>query len=148
MSGKVVAVCIGDGGIPKHPVEGAEVGALGLAGDGHRRSFHGGERRAVCLLSIEEVALLRADGVDVGGPGSFGENVLTEGVDLNSLAPGDRLAVGDTLVLEMDDVREPCATLKPVDARFPDLMVGRSGILCRVVEPGRVATGDAILVVS
>jgi MOSC domain-containing protein YiiM len=143
-AGTVVAVCLGPGGIPKREVEAARVGRLGLEGDGHRHRLHGGERRAVCLLSVEEVRALRADGVRDAGPGTFGENLLTEGLDLARLVPGDRLAVGDEVVLEVDDVREPCGTLKSVDARFPDLMVGRSGLLCRVVTGGEVRRGHAI----
>jgi hypothetical protein len=36
--------------------------------------------------------------------------------------------------LAIHDVREPCKTLKSVDARFPNLMLGRSGFVCRVVR--------------
>ncbi len=144
MTGRVLAVCLGPGGIPKHAVEAAHVTKAGLVGDGHRFRYHGGERRAVCLLSIEEVRSLGADGVEDRGPGAFGENLLTEGVDYGSLAPGDRLAVGDEVVLEVDDVRAPCGTLRSLDARFPDLMLGRSGLLCRVVRGGEVRPGFVV----
>jgi MOSC domain-containing protein YiiM len=142
--GTVLAVCLGGGGIPKRAVDAARVGPLGLDGDRHRHPLHGGERRAVCLLSIEEVRALRADGVEDSGPGSYGENLLTEGLDFATLAPGDRLHVGNEVVLEVDDVREPCGVLKALDARFPDLMIGRSGLLCRVVHEGEVRPGDRV----
>ncbi|MCB9914161.1 MAG: MOSC domain-containing protein [Planctomycetes bacterium] len=142
--GRVAAVCLGPGGVPKHEVESAEVGALGLAGDGHRFHLHGGPDRAVCLFSRELAALLEADGVRPIAPGDFGENLCTEGLDLGALRIGDRLAVGDALVLEISDVRTPCKTLRGIDARFPDLMVGRSGWLARVLTPGTVRRGDAL----
>ncbi|MEZ5979916.1 MAG: MOSC domain-containing protein [Planctomycetota bacterium] len=147
MSGVVVAVCIGPGGIPKRPVEEAHVEELGLVGDGHRFHLHGGRDRAVCILSESDVRSLEADGVATSGPGTFGENLLLRGVDLGALRPGDRLAVGDELVIEIADVREPCKTLRSVDPRFPDLMVGRSGFVCRVATPGTVRRGDAVAVV-
>lgn len=144
MSGTVRAVCLGPGGIPKHPVESAVVEELGLVGDAHRFKRHGGANRAVCLFAIEDYATLRRDGVPCDEPGTFGENVLTEGLDYTELRPGDELAIGDEIVIAIHDVREPCKTLKSVDARFPELMVGRSGFVCRVVRGGTLRAGMSI----
>lgn len=140
-SGVVLAVCVGLGGIPKFPVESAVVEELGLVGDRHRFTRHGGLNRAVCLFSIEDYRTLRADGVACEAPGSFGENVLTEGIDFADLRPGDELAIGDEVVIAIHDVREPCGTLKKADKRFPDLMLGRSGFVCRVVRGGSLRPG-------
>jgi len=144
LQGVVLAVCTGPGGIPKHPVDSAVVRELGLQDDRHRYRSHGGPRRAVCLFSIEDYRALQADGVRAEPPGAFGENLLTEGLDYARLRAGDRLAVGEEVLLEIDDVREPCRTLVPLDARFPALMVGRSGYLCRVLRTGSVAPGMTI----
>lgn len=146
MTAEIVAVCLGPGGIPKHPVDEARVEPLGLVGDGHRFHLHGGADRAVCLLSTEVYASLREDDVACEAPGTFGENVLTRGLDDHALRPGDRLALGDEVVVQIHDVRVPCKTLKSVDGRFPDLMLGRSGWVCRVVEPGVLRPGMAIRV--
>ena len=143
---RVVAVCLGEGGIPKGEVPRARVGPLGLEGDRHRFRLHGGPDRAVCVLSEAETLSLARDGVEVDGPGAYGENLLLAGVDFSELRPGDRLRVGEEVVLELFDVRAPCRTLKPLDARFPELMLGRSGWLCRVVEGGDVAPGMAVRV--
>jgi MOSC domain-containing protein YiiM len=144
LTGVVVAVCVGPGGIPKHPVPSARVGLLGLEGDAHRFHLHGGANRAVCLFSVEDYASLARDGVSASPPGAYGENLTTEGLDSSVLRPGDRVRVGAEVVLELFDVREPCGTLKKLDRRFPDLMVGRSGWVCRVVTEGTVRTGDRI----
>lgn len=146
--GRVTAVCLGPGGVPKHPVERAEVQAHGLAGDAHRYDFHGGANRAVCLLSRAEVRDLEREGVRPLAPGDFGENLLVDGLDLRELRPGDHLAIGADVVLELTDVRSPCATLKAIDARLPDLMLGRSGYLARVHQGGAVAPGDAVRALS
>jgi MOSC domain-containing protein YiiM len=145
LSGTVDSVCTGSGGIPKHAVAEALVSELGLEGDGHRYHLHGGADRAVCLFSLENYRALQADGVACEAPGAFGENLLTEGFDDARLEIGDHLQVGDEVVLEVFDVREPCVTLKPIDARFPELLIGRSGWLCRVVHTGTVRAGDAIV---
>jgi MOSC domain-containing protein YiiM len=144
LAGSVVAVCLGPGGIPKQPVESATVGELGLVGDAHRFRYHGGKNRAVCLFALEDYAALARDGVHAEPPGAYGENLLTKGLDYARLSAGDRLAVGDELLLEIHDVREPCKTLKPLDARFPGLMLGRSGFLCRVLRAGTVRAGLTI----
>lgn len=140
-AGTVRAVCLGPGGIPKHPVDEAECGALGLVGDKHRFKLHGGADRAVCLFSVEDRASLAKDGVVAGGPGAYGENLLVEGLDFARLRPDDVLEVGDEVVLQVHDVREPCNTLRSVDRRFPDLMLGRSGWVCRVLAGGRLRPG-------
>jgi len=144
VSGVVLAVCFGSGGIPKHPADEGRVTFDGLVGDRQRQPLHGGRHRAVCLLSIEEVRALQADGVECELPGAFGENLLTEGLDSTALRPGDRLRVGEQVLLELHDVREPCGTLRKIDKRFPDLMVGRSGWVCRVIEEGVVRPGNLV----
>jgi len=143
--GSVVAVCLGPGGLPKRPVAAARVEELGLVGDAHRFPAHGGPRRAVCLFSVADYRSLARDGVACAEPGTFGENLLVDGIDFGRLRAGDRLRVGDEVVLEIADVRAPCGTLKKVDLRFPDLMVGRSGFVCRVERAGLVAPGQKVV---
>lgn len=144
MTGKLLAVCLGPGGIPNHPVEEARVTLDGLEGDRQRLPEHGGRLRAICILSLEEYRLLQADGVDCEPPGAFGENLLVDGLDRSALRPGDRLQVGEEVLLELYDVREPCGTLRKLDRRFPDLLLGRSGWLCRVLQEGTVRPGQTI----
>ncbi|MEE8466826.1 MAG: MOSC domain-containing protein [Planctomycetota bacterium] len=146
-TGRVLAVCSGTGGVPNHTVECAKVKKRGLVGDRHHQPRHGGRERAVCLFSIEDYRSLQRDGVVCDEPGTFGENLLVEGLDFRVLRAGDRLAVGLRVVLEIHDVREPCATLKVLDARFPELMVGRSGFVCRVVRGGELQPGQSISLV-
>lgn len=144
MSGVVLAVCVGEGGIPKLAVDAALVTPLGVEGDKQRFHFHGGRNRAVCLFSIEDYRALQRDDVKCDPPGAFGENVLTEGLDFKRLKADDELTIGDVVRIAIHDVREPCKTLKSVDARFPNLMLGRSGFVCRVVQPGLIRAGMTV----
>lgn len=155
--GRLIAVCIGTGGIPKHTVSVCQVTEHGLQGDSHRIEAHGGRDRAVCLLSEDEVKGLYFDGVVRGEPGQFGENLRVDGLDFSTLRPGDQLAIGRVsgagvsagrVLLEVTDMRSPCLNLKAIDERFPDLMLGRSGLLCRVLEAGDLAPGMTIEVLS
>src|SRR3712207_9279925 len=76
------------------------------------------------------------------------ENFTTRGIDLRKLAKGDRLRVGDGCVIELTDVRVPCRQLKMWDPELPELIVGRSGWVARVVAEGMVKEGDRIEIVS
>jgi MOSC domain-containing protein YiiM len=148
MTGTLVQVNVSGGGMPKLPVPSALVTRDGVAGDWQKnRKYHGGPNRAVCLFSEELYAWLREQEVDVGN-GDIGENFTTRGVDLMALAKGDRLKVGSDCVIQLTDVREPCRQLKKWDARFPKLIVGRSGWMAKVVREGEVKAGDLIEVVE
>ena len=78
--------------------------------------------------------------------GSVGENFTTRGLDLNKLNKGDRLKVGEC-VIEITDVRIPCRNLKKWDADLPELVVGHSGWVAKVLTEAIVRAGDTIEVV-
>jgi MOSC domain-containing protein YiiM len=148
--GRVLAVNVSAGGVPKRPVGEAYVGRLGLEGDRHRaNTVHGGPLRAVCLLGIEVIERLQAEGHPIE-PGSVGENFTTSGVELAALPPGTRLAVGGEVILEVTAPAMPCDTI--VDS-FRDGKSGRISILlhprdsrmyARVLCEGTVLPGDRI----
>ena len=144
LQGTVLAVCVSKGGIPKHPIASTRVSERGLDGDKQHFAFHGGPNRAVCLFSIEDYHKLAHDGIEAQAPGAFGENLLTQGLNYEKLRAGDRLQVGDDVLLEIHDVREPCGTLSSIDARFPNLMLGRSGFVCKVLCAGELRAGLSI----
>ena len=145
MTGTLVQVNVSGGGMPKLPVPSAIVTRDGVAGDWQKnRKYHGGPDRAVCLFSEELYDWLREQGVKDLVNGAIGENFTTRGIDLMALRNGDRLRVGRECVIELTDVREPCRQLKKWDARFPKLIVGRSGWVAKVVREGEVRAGDVI----
>src|SRR5258706_7787855 len=100
--GRVVQVNRSPGGVPKLPVAEARIGRHGLDGDAHHHdTLHGGPHRAVCLMAIEAIERVRADGHSGVGPGSVGENLTTDGIELSLLEVGARLAIGADVVLEI-----------------------------------------------
>src|SRR6185503_426556 len=74
--------------------------------------------RQVHLIHAELHDELRAIGLEAA-PGAMGENVTTRGVDLLALPAGTRLALGDTAVVEVKGLRNPCRQL---DGIAPGLM--------------------------
>jgi MOSC domain-containing protein YiiM len=129
------------GGIPKLPAPSAEfVAGSGLVGDVH---FGNGDRQ-VSLLELEVLEALKADAMEVG-PGILGENVTTEGIEMAQVGPGDRLHLGGEVILEIAKERTPCRTLSPVDRRLPRAIIGRCGLLARVVRGGAARAGEPIV---
>jgi MOSC domain-containing protein YiiM len=146
MQGTLVQVNVSKGGMPKLPVAEARVTAKGLEGDWQKnRKYHGGPNRAVCLFSVELYERLRGLGVDLGF-GAVGENFTVSGMDFQRLAKGDRIRVGDGgCVVEITDVRVPCRQLKQWDVDLPELIVGYSGWVAKVVGEGVVKPGDTVV---
>lgn len=111
------------------------VRGLGLAGCTHARS--GGKRQ---LLLVDKETL---DAMELK-PGIIRENVTTSGLNVNGLALGERLRIGEAL-LEVSAVCTPCDQLEKVRPGLRRELYGRRGMLCRVLEGGMVRAGDAIV---
>ena len=150
--GRVYRVNVSAGGVPKLPVASARVGPLGLDGDGHNaRTLHGGPYRAVCLFSIEAIERVQSEGHPIF-PGSCGENLTLEGIELGRLHAGDRLGVGETLELEVIKPDNPCDTISGsfADGRFARISVrthsADTRLYARVLREGTVRQGDQVAV--
>lgn len=108
--------------------------------------------RQVHLIHSELHDELRAAGFDVSA-GEMGENVTTRGVDLLALPTGARLTLGDTAIVEITGLRNPCYQL---DDFQPGLLaavlhrdedgnlVRKAGVMAVVVTDGKVCPGDQI----
>jgi MOSC domain-containing protein YiiM len=149
--GTVAGLHVSAGGVPKTPIERAEVGPGGIAGDRQReRRHHGRASQALCLWSAEVIDALRSEGHPVD-PGSTGENVTLSGIDWTALRPGVRLVLGrpDTAaVVELTGWTEPCSKIAHCflgrDAGRVDheRNPGWSRAYAAVVRPGTVTPGE------
>ena len=90
--GRIIAVCSApQKGMIKHEIgEGRLIEGIGLEGDAHAGFMH----RQVSLISMEDIRTMMAKLPNLV-PGSFAENLTTEGFDLGQLKIGDMLKVGD-----------------------------------------------------
>jgi MOSC domain-containing protein YiiM len=147
-------------GIDKQPVAGPVRvraaapkgdGDVGLAGD---RVFdvknHGGTDQAVYAYAREDLDFWAAELGRELANGMFGENLTTEGIDLNGALIGERWRVGPDVVLEVSCPRIPCGTFQGwLDQngwikRFT--AAARIGTYLRVIQPGEIRAGDPIVV--
>lgn len=117
MSARIIQLNTSPGGVPKLPIPEAACTTLGLAGDVQKHTkIHGGPERALCLYSVEVIAALRAEGHPIE-PGACGENVDVTGLDWTTLEAGQRLALGDEVIIQLTRPTEPC---KQIAAAFTD----------------------------
>jgi len=141
-------------GIFKEPMDGPViVGELNLVGDQQADlTVHGGSEKAVYAYPAEHYEYWRNELPQVSFSwGKFGENLTTEGLREDTLCIGDRLRFGSA-VLMATQPRMPCYKL---DLRFDRddmikrfLMSGRSGFYFSVIEPGEVAVGSKVEILS
>ena len=110
--------------------------------------------RQVHMVHAELHDELRAGGFAVAA-GQMGENITTRGVDLLGLPTGTRLHLGDTAVVEVTGLRNPCAQLDRIqpglmaavlDRDAQGNLVRKAGVMGIVLAGGEVRPGDPIRV--
>jgi MOSC domain-containing protein YiiM len=135
----------------KHPVEG-RVRVRGVNIDGDEQAdltVHGGPDKAVYAYAIEETRTWEQDLGRTLGPGAFGENLTTTGIDVSGALIGERWRIGTTL-LEAVQPRLPCFKLglRMNDPAFVRrfAQASRPGAYFRIIEEGDLAADDQITV--
>lgn len=141
------------------------VAGLGVDGDAHQgitvkhRSRVAADPtqpnlRQVHLIHSELFEELKSKGFEVD-PADLGENITTLGVDLLSLPRNTRLAIGNTVLLEVTGLRNPCAQIErfqlgllaAVLDRGPNgELIRKAGIMAVVVTGGIIRPDDPIKV--
>lgn len=134
-------------GIDKRPVAGpVEVTPLGFAGDVVAdERYHGGPDQAVYAYGVPDYDWWEAELGTRPEPGSFGENLVLEGLVSAELRIGDRLRF-DEVVLQVTAPRIPCWKLgvRMNDPKFPKRFRAseRPGAYFRVERVGSLRLGE------
>jgi len=118
----------------------------GLVGDSHAGPPRPG-RWQVSLLAWEDVAALNRERGLEAVPGSFAENLSTQGLDTSGLAVGDRLRIGERVVLEVEQLGKPPDIAHTYNFGGYSLLPSK-GVFCAVIAGGAVSAGDEICVLS
>lgn len=135
---KVISVNISDvRGVKKTPIAKGEFKAgYGMVNDGHASSE---THKQISLAGIESYKKLeKEEGLSLT-PGSFAENITTEGIILYELPVGTTLEIGE-VILEVTQIGKkkhsvPFRTLLPTE-----------GIFAKVIRGGVIKKGDEIIV--
>jgi len=76
-------------------------------------------------------------------PGIIRENITTSGINVNGLAAGQLLRVGEAC-LEVSMACTPCDLLEKIRPGLRRELRGRRGMLCRVIASGMIRRGDNV----
>jgi MOSC domain-containing protein YiiM len=150
-TGEVAQLNRSDGGVPKLPIEHAEVDHHGVVGDVQAtRVHHGRPWQALCLWSADVIDEIAGEGHPIR-PGAAGENVTIRGVEWGTLRGGTIVDVG-SVRCQLSAPAEPCVSNRQwfLDGRIERMdhvrHPGSSRWYATVVRPGAISTGDAVVV--
>ena len=143
--GKIIAVSISDKkGARKKNVNFAELKEdFGIIGDVHA----GTQNRQVSLLAEESIDKMRNKGLTLKS-GDFAENITTSGIDLLSLNLGDKLNIGENVVLEISQIGKECHTRCAIYYKAGDCVMPTEGIFVKVIKGGIIKPNDNIEVIE
>lgn len=138
---------------------------LGVEGDAHRgRTVKHRSRVAQdpTQPNLRQVHLIHSELFDEVGeagfhvePGQMGENMTTRGIPLLGLPTGTKLHIGESAVVELTGLRNPCAQIDHfqngllgavLDRDENGNLIRKAGVMGIVLVGGDVAPGDAIRV--
>jgi MOSC domain-containing protein YiiM len=124
---------------------------VNLEGDDQAdRKAHGGPDKAVYAYAIEDTRWWEQELGRSLQYGEFGENLTTQGIEVNNALVGERWEIG-TAVLEVSEPRVPCWRLgvrmddQMFVRRFTEAL--RPGTYLRIIGEGDLSAGDVIRVV-
>ena len=144
MAAKILAVCVSkEKGTRKENVGSARVRAdHGIEGDAHSGPWH----RQVSLLADESIEKMRQKGIALTY-GDFGENIVTQGIDLLALGIGSTLKLGDSVVGEVSQIGKVCHDRCAIYHQIGDCIMPREGIFIKILTGGKISEGDQIEII-
>ena len=118
--GKVIAICTSKhkGTLKNEVAEANLIEEFGIEGDAHAGKWH----RQVSLLALE--------------------NLVIEGFELNKLPVGQRLTIGEDILLEVTQIGKECHDKCAIYYQVGECIMPKNGIFTRVLKGGKVKVGD------
>jgi MOSC domain-containing protein YiiM len=108
------------------------------------RKSKGGDRQ-INIMSAATLGSLASEGFKTG-PGQMGEQVVLDGIGVDSLPVGTRIRLGESAVVEVTIARSGCDRFEHIQGKLKRLVRGRLGVLARVVTGGPIAVGDPVAI--
>jgi hypothetical protein len=148
-SGVVSQLSTSKGGVPKLALDEVHISFTGVDGDAQgSRQHHGRPWQALCLYADEVIDAFRTEGHPISR-GSAGENITVSGLPWSEVRPGVRLRIG-TVIADVQAYAVPCRHNAQWFSdgdfnRMSSLRGPVSRVYATVREPGRIVTGDAII---
>ena len=139
--GRLLGIFTSNGGVPKLPVDSAQIDSNGIVGDAcDNKKHHGGPMKAICILENELLVKLQSEGHPIQA-GTTGENMLVEGYNLEV---GKVFDVGEVRLEVVSDAT-PCWKIadsftegdysRMSHEKYP----GETRWYCKVLETGKIS---------
>lgn len=141
-------------GIFKKPVNKITVTKNGIPEDFIAdKRYHGDADKIVYAYSLNHYSYFKSLYPDLKfEAGMFGENITIEGLFESDVHVGDQLKIGDEVVLEVSQPRQPCYKL---GVKFGSQNIVKQfaqsdfpGVYFRVIKEGTIKAGDGIKVLQ
>jgi MOSC domain-containing protein YiiM len=117
---------------------------FGIEADAHAGDWH----RQISLLAGESIDTVKQT-LPTLKNGAFAENIITRGLDLTTLEIGDRIQVGDTVILEITQIGKECHNSGcAIKKATGDCIMPKEGLFAIVVAGGSIASADQIQVMQ
>lgn len=110
----------------------------GIVGDAHA-----GTARQVSLLPFESFDKVKNDIIDIQ-PGDFAENITTSGLEFQRCEIGQRLGIGNEIILEITQIGKECHHACSIKEAVGECIMPREGIFAKVIKGGKMQTGDRV----
>ena len=142
--GQILGIFVSNGGVPKLPIDSAQIDTDGIVGDAcNNKKHHGGPMKAICVLENKLLLKLQSEGHPIKA-GTTGENLLIEGYELEI---GKVFEVGE-VILEVVSDATPCWKIadsftegnydRMSHAKYP----GDTRWYCKVLQTGKISISD------
>lgn len=113
----------------------------GIETDAHAGDWH----RQVSLLAGESIDQVKKSMPSLKN-GAFAENIITRGIDLGTIRIGDRLQVGEEVVLEITQIGKECHNNGcAIKKKTGDCIMPREGLFAKVISGGWIQAGDRLV---
>jgi len=114
----------------------------GIEGDAHAGKWH----RQISLLAGESIDRVK-DKLPTLKNGAFAENIITRGLQLAKVQIGDRLEIGEGVILEVTQIGKECHNAGcAIKKATGDCIMPREGIFTRVIKGSKISKGDTVKV--
>jgi MOSC domain-containing protein YiiM len=113
---------------------------FGIENDAHAGDWH----RQVSLLAGESIDTVK-ETLPTLKNGAFAENIITRGIDLTQLAIGNRLKIGNSIILEITQIGKECHNSGcAIKKATGNCIMPKEGLFAIVVAGGSIASADEI----
>ncbi len=137
---EVVSVNISEKkGTIKKPVDYIELTGTGVMKDAHAGKWH----RQVSMLATESIKKAEATAKTKFPPGTFAENITTQGIELHKAVVFDRF-FNDNVALEVTQIGKKCHNTCEIGKKIGNCIMPVEGIFARVIKKGTIKAGDVL----